>query len=424
MPFLTMKVLLINTSERTGGAAIACNRLMAALNHSGIEAKMLVRDKETDNASVTGIENGMMQKLRFVWERGIIFLNNRLSKENIFQVDIANTGCDITDLDVFKEADVIHLHWTNQGFLSLGDMEKILRSGKKIVITMHDQWYFTGICHYSGECKRYQAFCTNCPQIKGRIRDLAKSVFMKKQKMYSSAKITFVGCSKWIADMARLSSLTKGHEVVSIPNAIDTDVFCQKEWKSCRKEFGLPEDRKLLLFGAQKITDERKGFKFLVEACNIIKEQFPGVAHELGIVVVGGKSEAISNALPLPVYTVPYISEQGKMVALYNAVDAYVTPSLQDNLPNTIVEAMSCGIPCVGFRVGGIPEMINHKENGYVAEYRDAGDLAEGIMWTVAAENYSDLCENARNKALETYSEKSVAEKYLKIYDHNSNRNI
>lgn len=413
---LRMRVLLINTSERTGGAAIACNRLMSALNHSGIEAKMLVRDKETDNPSVVGLANGLMQKLRFVWERGVIFLNNHLSRKNIFQVDIANTGTDITHCEEFRQADVIHLHWTNQGFLSLADLDKILHSGKKIVITMHDQWYFTGICHYSGECTRYQAFCTNCPQIKGRLCDMAKSVFQKKQKMYSTSNVTFVGCSKWIADMARLSSLTKGHEIVNIPNAIDTEAFRPMEWKTCRKEFGLPEDRKLLLFGAQKITDERKGFRYLVEACNIIKDQQPGVASELGIVVVGGKSEVISQALPLPVYTVPYISDQSKMVSLYNAVDAYVTPSLQDNLPNTIVEAMSCGIPCIGFRVGGIPEMIDHKENGYVAEYRDSNDLAEGIIWTVAAENYSELSKDARIKALNTYSEQAVAEKYREVY--------
>ncbi len=224
--------------------------------------------------------------------------------------------------------------------------------------------------------------------------------------------------------MARLSSLTKGHAVVNIPNAIDTETFRSKDWRACRKTFNLPETRKLLLFGAQKITDERKGFKYLAEACNIISEQYPGEAHQMGIVVVGGKTEAISRALPLPVYTVPYISEQSKMTDLYNAVDTYITPSLQDNLPNTIVEAMACGIPCVGFRVGGIPEMIDHKQNGYVAEYRDANALAEGIIWTVAAENYSELCRAARAKALQTYSEKSVAQKYINVYDNNSHSNI
>ncbi len=419
-----MRVLLINTSERVGGAAIACNRLLEALNHNGVKAKMLVRDRQTDSLVVTSIPNGMIQKLKFVWERAVIFLNNHLRKSGIFQVDIANTGNDITEMDEFKDADIIHLHWTNQGFLSLSDIDKILHSGKKIVMTMHDQWYFTGICHYSGECIRYQAFCTDCPQIKGRLVNLAKKVYMRKQKMYSSSHITFVGCSKWIADLASLSSLTKGQSVINIPNAINTNSFAPLDWKECRKQFNLPEEKKLLLFGAQKITDERKGFKYLVDACNIIKDELPGIGAEIGIVVVGGKSEVIANSLPFPVYTVPYISKESEMVKLYNAVDIYVTPSLQDNLPNTIVEAMSCGIPCVGFRVGGIPEMIDHMVDGYVAEYRDAHDFAEGIVWALAGENYAELSQAARTKALNTYSEQAVAQKYISVYDNARNSNL
>lgn len=419
-----MKVLLVNTSERAGGAAIACNRLMEALNHNGVKAKMLVRNRQTNSSSVTSIPIGIKQKFDFIWERGVIFALNNLKKNGIFQVDIANTGTDITQMPEFREADVIHLHWTNQGFLSLDNIDKILHSGKKIVVTMHDQWYFTGICHYSSECNRYQSFCTNCPQMKGKFRDIAQHVFKKKQAMYSTSSITFVGCSQWIADMARLSSLTKGQTVTNIPNAIDTDAFSPKDWKLSRRAFGLPEDKKLILFGAQRITDERKGFKYLAEACKIIKEQQPGAASEIGIVVVGGKSEAISNALPLPVFTVPYISEESEMVKLYNAVDIYVTPSLQDNLPNTIVEAMACGIPCVGFRVGGIPEMIDHEANGYVAEYRDANDFAQGILWTLAIENYTELSNAARSKALNTYSENAVAKKYIEVYDNARLSNI
>lgn len=419
-----MKVLLVNTSERVGGAAIACNRLMEALNHNGVKAKMLVRDRQTGNPLVASIPRGIKQKFDFLWERGVVFLHNHMKMNGVFGVDIANTGTDITKMKEFKEADVIHLHWSNQGFLSLHDLDKILHSGKKIVITMHDQWYFTGICHYSSPCIRYQSFCTNCPQIKGKMHDIAKKVFEKKKKMYSSSHITFVGCSKWIADMASLSSLTKGQEVTNIANAIDTNAFCPKDWKEARKEFGLPEDKKLILFGAQKITDERKGFKYLAEACRIIKEQHPGAASEIGIVVVGGKSEVISNALPLPVYAVPYISKESQMVKLYNAVDIYATPSLQDNLPNTIVEAMSCGIPCVGFRVGGIPEMIDHEGNGYVAEYCDANDFAQGILWTLSVDNYPELSRAARTKALNTYSESAVAKKYIEVYDNARISNI
>lgn len=420
-----MHVLLINTSEKTGGAAIACNRLMEALNKNGIKAKMLVRDKQTDDMRVAQTKDSWKQRFNFLWERFLIFLNNRLHKKGIFLVDIANVGTDVTELEEFKEADIIHLHWTNQGFLSLSSLRKIMESSKPVVITMHDQWYFTGICHYSNDCIKYQSFCTNCEQLKGGgITDVARRIYEKKRKMYADADVTFVGCSKWIAELAAKSNLTKGKFITNIPNAIDTNVFHPLDSDESRKHFNLPTDRKLLLFGAQRITDERKGFKYLVEACERIKEQQPGVFHELGVVVVGDKSEEVNKMLPLPVFTVPYISDEHEMVKLYNAVDIYVTPSLQDNLPNTIVEAMSCGTPCVGFNVGGIPEMIDHEKNGYVAEYLDAIDFAKGIVWTLSINNYKELCTAAHEKATSTYSESSVARKYTEIYDNACHSNI
>lgn len=112
------------------------------------------------------------------------------------------------------------------------------------------------------------------------------------------------------------------------------------------------------------------------------------------------------------------------MIDTYNSVDLFVTPSLQDNLPNTIVEAMSCGIPCVGFHVGGIPEMIDHQVNGYVATYRDADDLAQGISWTLDSSRHSSLAQAARRKAVDTYSEQSVARKYIEAYDHTRLSNL
>lgn len=410
-----MRVLLVNTSERIGGAAIACNRLMSALKNHGIRAKMMVRDKQTDQLSVISIAQNWRLPLKFLWERVVIFFNNGFSRKNLFQIDIANVGTDITSYREFEQADVIHLHWTNQAYLSLNDIDKILHSGKRIVITMHDMWYFTGVCHYSGECNKYQSQCESCKLLKGGIKDLAKEVFIRKKGIYSNADITFVGCSSWIAELAKKSLLTQGHNIVNIPNAIDTTVFKPLDRTECRKSQGLPMDKRLLLFGSQRITDERKGFRFLLDACNIIKETNPQVASEIGIVVVGSDSDKVANLVPFPVYPISYVSNEKQMAELYNSVDFYVTPSLQDNLPNTIVESMSCGLPCVGFNVGGIPEMIDHKENGYVANYMDADDFAQGILWLINAD-YAQISKAAKMKALNTYSEESVASKYMQIY--------
>ena len=149
-----MRVLIVNTSERVGGAAIAANRLMEALKKNGVKVKMLVRDKQTDHLTVLSIGHHWMQPLKFIWERLCIFIANNFSRKNLFQVDIANAGTDITKLSEFQRADVIHLHWVNQGFLSLADIDKVMHAGKPVVITMHDQWYFTGICHYSGKDRK------------------------------------------------------------------------------------------------------------------------------------------------------------------------------------------------------------------------------------------------------------------------------
>ena len=409
-----MRVLIINTSENIGGAAIAANRLMEALKNNGVKAKMLVRDKRTDQITVASLPQSPLLKAKFVWERVCIWKANRFKKHNLFQVDLANTGTDITALPEFKEADVIHLHWINQGFLSLKDIRRIIDSGKPIVWTMHDQWPFTGICHYSGECTKYQTG--------GGTHDLSAKVFRRKQQMLRGAHIIFVACSRWLEGLARQSALLVGQEVASIPNTINANIFHPMEQVKVRLQCNLPIDKKLLLFGSLKATDPRKGIDYLMEACRILKEKHPELAARVGIVVVGNRADQIRALFPFPVYAIDYVSDEKQMARLYNAVDAYVTPSLEDNLPNTIVEALSCGIPCVGFNVGGIPEMIDHRRNGYLAEARNAEDLAEGIHFTLETAPWEELSAHAVHSALAHYGETNVASKYIAIYKRASEK--
>ena len=413
-----MRVLIINTSERIGGAAIAANRLMVSLKDSGIKAKMLVRDKQTDNLNVVGLKKSWWRIWQFIWERVVIWKANKFKKNDLFAVDIANTGTDITSFPEFTQADVIHLHWINQGMLSLKDINKIIQSGKPIVWTMHDMWPFTGICHYSGECDLYKTHCHNCPLLyMGDSKDLSYRTFMKKEKLYKGAKITFVACSKWLEGKAKESKLLDNQKITSICNAINTNLFKPRNKKEAREKLQLPIDKKLLLFGSLKISDKRKGMDYLVEACKILKEHNPELCKELGVVVFGKEADNYSSLFPFPIYSFEYIDSEKKLVDVYNAVDLYVTPSLQDNLPNTIVEAMACGIPCVGFNTGGIPEMIDHLHNGYVAQYKSAEDFANGIEWTLNEENYSIIKEEAYRKAVSSYSMNTIARKYIEVYN-------
>lgn len=413
-----MKVLIVNTAEQIGGAAIAARRLMMALNNNGIKATMLVRDKQTDNPDVVPLRKSWLNSARCIWERIVIWAANCFKRHKLFEVDIANTGTNITTLPEFKDADIIHLHWFNQGMLSLSDLRKIIRSGKPIVWTMHDMWAFTGICHYADSCDRYKTGCRHCPKLyKGYKHDLSFRTFMKKKNILSNAHIHYVACSRWLESLARESLILRNQSLTNIPNAINTNLFHPYNKLDARQKLGLPAGRKLILFGSQRITDPRKGIKYLIEACTILQHEHPELSQHLSIVIMGKKTTESTSLFPFPIYNMGYVSEQKKMIEIYNAVDLYVTPSLQDNLPNTIVEAMACGTPCVGFQTGGIPQMIDHLHNGYVAEYQSATDLANGICWALADNNYAELSEGAYRKARSNYSEPIIARRYIKIYN-------
>ena len=405
-----MRVLIVNTSERTGGAAVAANRLMMALNNNGVKAKMLVRDKESDSLTVVGLPKSPMLNWHFLWERLVIFFHCRFSRKHLFEIDLANSGSDITKLREFQEADVIHLHWINQGMLSLSGIRKILKSGKPVVWTMHDIWPATTICHLTLNCRNFTTHCHNCRLLpgKGSSSDLSTSVWRKKEKMLEDSSIYFVTCSHWLEQEAKASALLRGQKIVSIPNPIDTHIYRSGDKQTARKNLGLPEDKRLILFVSQRVTNKNKGMDYLIDACRQLKD------YEL--VILGGHAEEVVDQLPLKAHPLGYVNDERRIVEIYQAVDVFVLPSLSENLPNTIMEAMACGVPCVGFKVGGIPEEIDHKRNGYVAEYRDSDDLARGIRWILSEADYDQLSQEAVRKVAHSYSQQSVAISYLDVY--------
>jgi len=415
-----MKILILNTTERTGGAAVAANRLFKALRKEGVEASFLVRDQSSHSADVYEIDNGswierVKKQYRFLWERLVIFLCNKGSRKNLFQVSIGNTGTDISEHPMVRQADVLHLNWINQGFLSLKDIKQLIRLGKPVVWTLHDLWPATGICHYPGTCEKFELECYNCPKlVKGPLWDLAREVFREKKSIPLS-KVTFVGCSRWITEQARLSALLQQANFHSIPNPIDTEIFKPVDKVEARKALGLPLAKYLVLFAAAKLSDNRKGANYLLEACRILKDK---TSLPIEIVLMGNGSEELIKAFPFPVKELGYVSDEKKMVESYAGADLFVSPSLEDNLPNTIMEAMACGTPCVGFRTGGIPEMIDHKKNGYIAHYKDPEDLAKGILWVIENREKGNLSGACRDKVLSNYSEAVVAKKYIDLYNN------
>ena len=413
-----MRVLIVNTSDKTGGAAVAAHRLMEALKNHGVKAKMLVRDKTSDSLTVVGLPKSPLLRWHFLWERLLIFIRLRFSREHLFEIDIANAGTDITRLPEFKEADIIHLHWVNQGMLSLKDIRKILRAGKPVVWTMHDIWPATALCHYTRGCNNYKTQCHNCRFLPGggSRSDLSTRVWKQKTALLDGHNIFFVACSRWLEGEAKKSALLKGQPVTNIPNAIDTRIYCPQDKRKARQELGLPVDGRVILFVSQRVTDERKGVAYLIEAVKKLVDSHPELKADTTVAILGSHAQTVADQLALPVHALGYVSDERTIVSVYNAADVFVTPSLEDNLPNTIMESMACGVPCVGFRVGGIPEMIDHQNNGYVAQLRDSDDLARGMGWVLCEADGEKLRHEAVRKVTQHYSQTIVALRYIEIY--------
>lgn len=415
-----MRVLIVNTSERTGGAAVAAGRLMDALNNNGVKAKMLVRDKETDRLTVASLPRSPWLRRHFLWERLTIFIHTHFSRKHLFTIDLANAGSDITRLPEFQEADVIHLHWINQGMLSLSGIGKILRSGKPVVWTMHDIWPATGICHLTLSCRNFMTRCRHCQYLPGRgaERDLSTKIWARKQKLLNEHNISFVACSRWLESEAKNSGLLKGQWITNIPNPIDTRMFCPGNKEQARQAEQLPADKQLILFVCQRATNRYKGMQYLIEACQQLAHDHPDMCQTTGVVILGGHADEVASQLPFEAYPLGYVTDEQRIVRIYQSADLFVLPSLSENLPNTIMEAMACGVPCLAFRVGGIPEEIDHLKNGYIAKYQDSADLANGMHWILSEADHDQLSQQCVNKVVRCYSQSGVAVRYIEVYQH------
>lgn len=416
-----MKVVFINTSDSSGGAAIACSRLQKALEkHSSIQGDILVQEKKTTNPAVTTIADTSLKK-QFVWARFIaerlLFLPYERSREIRFLFNRGIVGVDISKHPLVQNADIIHLHWVNFGFLSTGSIKKLLALGKPVVWTFHDMWPFTGGCHHSGECENYQIECGNCKFLKNPGgNDISRKDWFAKKSAYQPNRFTVVGCSQWLSKRARNSSLLNGFKIESIPNPIDITVFSPISKTEARKQLKLPVDKHLILFAAMRVNAPMKGFSYFQEALINLKNNHPALSATIELLVFGQAEEEVLNQLSFKTHQLGQLSDVHQIVLAYNAASVFVTPSLEENLPNTIMESFACGTPAVGFSIGGIPEMIDHQQNGYLSEYKSVASLAAGIQWVLENNKEGELSGKARHKVLTDYAEHVVADQYSQLY--------
>ena len=407
------KILFLNSFSQYGGASIACQRLKAALSeYDDLEIELLAHAIAPQYA-----QSSLWAWLRFMAER----LHYRLvlkEREQLFNFSPASFGQNISRHQLVLQADILHLHWTNFGFLSLKTLEQLVALQKPIVWTLHDMWAFTGGCHYAGVCRNYEQRCGNCAYLdKSSEHDLSNQIWQRKVKILAKAsQIHFVTCSKWLAGEAKASSLLRNFRVTAIPSPLDVSVFqtiSAKEKEDLRNKYGLEGDKFYLLFGAMNVQDKRKGFVYLLEALYLLVQNYPESKVEL--LVVGKVNPIEMPEMPFPVHYLGSFSGD-KMAEAYQLADAFALPSLEDNLPNTIVEAMACGLPCLAFDTAGLTEMIAHQENGYLASYKNAGSLAQGIKYFLETP-LAPLAHHAREFVLQKYTAKVVTEAYRTVYE-------
>jgi len=409
-----MKVVILSNTDSGGGAAIAARRLNDALNNNGVPSHMLVLEKKSANDKVVALSLSPFRKkilkgftyFEYLFQRKVLLKDKTVSMFSTNEV-----GVDVSQHPLIQDADVINIHWINFGFLSMRDIDRLYALNKPIVWTLHDMWLFTGGCHYAGDCKQFEQNCSACPIV--YMKKTPSLLWRKKELIFKNKKVSIIAPSQWLVDESKKASLTKNANSICVPNTLNSALFTNLNKVEACKKLGLDVSKKYILFSAANPNDVRKGFSYFVEAVERLKKEYANHS-QLELLVMGKEQKAFSS-LALKLNNLGFITSEEKAALIYSAASVFVIPSLEDNLPNTIMEALSCGTPCVGFAIGGIQEMIKTGVNGYLATPRDEKDLTKGIIEVLNSS--LNLEEGARNWMLEKYSNEVIAKQYLKVFN-------
>lgn len=414
-----MKVVHIINSDIRGGAPRAALGLSTALNSLGITSNMLVQRKFGSSTTVESVSEGFIAKQMTNFRMLADLLQMRLfTKTDKGRFSFGTVGTDISGHRLIRQADILHLHWINEGYLSLADIAALKKLNRPVVWTLHDMWAFTGGCHYSAGCLKYKNECNNCPYLKRPSEhDFSSSQQNKKIPLYASLDPVVVTCSRWLGREAKSSQAMKALRIETIPNTINTDVYRPLDKSECRRRYKLPEDKLLILFAALNTNEERKGFRQLKETLSLLADKYPLMRENTELMVLGTSTGEELKGLPVKANAPGRIYGDDAIAAFYNAADVFVAPSLEDNLPNTVMEALSCGIPAAAFNIGGMPDMIEHRKNGYLAEPFSTESLADGI-YSILNDSIKreEMKKAARAKVVANFSPEAAASQYLRLY--------
>jgi glycosyltransferase involved in cell wall biosynthesis len=411
---MSIKPLILNTYDRAGGASIAAYRLHRGLQQVGVDSQMMVGYKfTTDDTVIKASQNLGDQALDFFRPAldSLPLTPYPRRQHNTLSFQWLADGLERKIASLAP--DIINLHWIGSGFVQI---ETIAKFRQPVCWTLHDMWAFTGGCHYSDGCNRFTQSCGACPILRSdRTTDITQQVWQRKMTAWQQAKLQIITPSRWLADIARSSSLLENSAITMIPNGVDTEVYRSMQPLMARAQFKLPADKLLILFGSLNATsDTRKGFDLLIAALALLDET---MKERVELVIFGADLGRNSPDFGLVTHYLGELKTDESLALAYGAADVFVLPSREDNLPNTLLEALACGTPCVSFGIGGIPEAIDHQVNGYVAEAFVPQDLATGINWVLGHSEKLNLRHNARNKAEQEYSLVIQASRYRSLYE-------
>lgn len=413
-----MKALLLSTSL-VGGAGGATYRLHQGLQRLGIVSNVLVKTKFNNDETVIAVPKTQFAQ----WLDRTVYLRTEKLSRLPFRFSPKRYGapgfylqwfpeCDVAPQVKQLDPDVINLHWICNDFSSI---ETIAKFNQPLIWTLHDMWAFTGGCDYSQDCDRYINSCGACPQLKSdRDRDLSHWVWQRKAKAWKNIDPTVVTPSSWLANRASSSALFKNRRVEVIPNGLDTDTFKPFDKRVAREILNLPQDKQIVLFGAWH-NEYRKGFHLLKPALQSLSQA--GWNDQIEVVIFGFARSSDRQDLGFRSRYLGKLNDAESLALVYGAADVFVAPSLYDNLPTTVMEAIACGTPCVAFKIGGVPDIIEHQQNGYLAQPYDIEDLAKGIAWILEnRDRHRQLSDRARAKAEREFTLERQARRYRDLF--------
>lgn len=409
-----MKVAHFSTSESMGGAAQATYKLHKGLLHSGIDSKLYVkyisqiRNQEVYELSrKDGIVNKTFLPRLRSYQKKQLLNQYELKPHAPFSWNKYLPDYSLQE-EFIQQADIIGLYWIGE-FLKPENLSKIKQP---IVWRLSDIWPFSGGCHYPSDCVGYQKTCGNCPVLQSKVsNDESNTLLKRKQKAFENLNITIAAPSNWIAKLAASSTLFKDKRIEVIKTGVDENHFKPLSQSEMRKAFSIDEKANLILFGADSATDPRKGIRHLIDALKILQKSN---TKNLELGIFGRNYDPEFDTLGFPVRYFGYISEL-YLPVLYNCADIFVVPSIEENLPNTALEAMSCQIPVCGFNIGGMSDLIQHRQNGMLAEVASPESLAQNILY--ALDNKEQLGINARNTIRKEFTQASQTSAYIKLYN-------